>query len=107
MKTPCGQMSRGKAPGGSVQRVDPVSKSKDRLNRQAIETEGRWCLNTHQRPWRTSVTIISPFAQPSNQISPITSKAGRKQTGDISENDEGGAAARKFSTGCSTASGGI
>jgi hypothetical protein len=61
MKTLHGPMSCGNVPGGSAQRVDPASKSKNRLNRQAIEIEGRWCLNTHQRPWRTSGTIISLF----------------------------------------------
>ena len=71
-----------------------LPQNNKRLNRHAVEIERRWCLNTHQRPWRTSVTIISPFARPSNQTSPISSKTGRKQTSDILENDEGGRVAK-------------
>jgi hypothetical protein len=73
---------------------------------QAFSLKWNWCRKSHQFHHHPSLSVfLTTFGV--NHITPIPSKAGRKQAGDISENDEGGAAARKFSTGCSTTSGGI
>jgi hypothetical protein len=55
---------------------------------------GVW-TNTSARGESAERLFLS-FAQPSNHTSLIPLKTGRKQAGDISENDEGDAAARKY-----------
>jgi hypothetical protein len=54
------------------------------LDRPAVEIEGRWCLNKHQRQWRTNSsfggnanlrrqsTTTSPFRQRRGGNKPVT-----------------------------------